>query len=128
MDMQQAIKSCFNQYISFSGRASRSEFWYFFLFGIILSAMAGFIDGGFYHSIWSLESLVSIVLFLPTIAVGSRRMHDSNRSEYWLLLVFIPVVGLILLFFFAQLGTEGDNQYGPDPLLTKQDQNQDAYM
>ncbi len=99
----------------FSGRARRKEYWTFALMNFIVFTILGAL--GQISSIFSIVSLIfSLVLLLPGIAVSIRRIHDTNRSGWTLLLAFIPLIGaIILLVFFIQEGTSGDNGYGPNP-------------
>ncbi|MYN45575.1 DUF805 domain-containing protein [Pseudoduganella sp. FT93W] len=100
----------FRQYAVFSGRARRKEYWYFLLFLMGVNFMLGFFAGLFQSSsIGMLSTLLVLVTFLPGVAVGVRRLHDSNRSGWWLLL---PIVNLILL---CQDSEPGSNRYGPSP-------------
>lgn len=124
------------KYADFTGRARRMEFWLFWLFlvGIevvfsILIGMAGgsmmaFADpsGGFAAmsgpamGLWALYGLVMLALLIPSLAVAFRRLHDTNRTAWWLLIGLIPFVGaLVLLVFYLLDGTPGPNKYGPDP-------------
>lgn len=93
MTLVESIKVCFSKYASFSGRASRSEFWWFLLVGtlslIILMQLS-----------ITLYFIVSLLLFLPSLAVGTRRLHDTNRSGWWQLLNLIPIIGIIILIYF----------------------------
>ncbi len=101
MDFGESIKVCFNKYADFEGRASRAEFWWFYLFNLLLY----FITCG----------VACIATIIPSYAVGSRRLHDSGKSGWLQLLGFIPLVGLILIYWFAIDGDPGENQYGPRP-------------
>jgi uncharacterized membrane protein YhaH (DUF805 family) len=94
-------------YAVFSGRARRSEYWYFFLFNLIISFILGFIGGaiGFIY----LGNIYSIAVLIPSIAVGVRRMHDVDKSGWFIL---IPIYNLILA---CTDGTPGENSYGEDP-------------
>lgn len=94
-------------YANFRGRARRSEYWYFYLFNAIISFVLGFIDGKLESSI--LGSLYTLVVLIPSIAVGVRRMHDVGKSGWYLL---IPIYNLILA---VTIGEKGPNTYGPDP-------------
>jgi uncharacterized membrane protein YhaH (DUF805 family) len=117
MDFGQAIKTCLNKYVTFSGRAQRSEYWYFFLFTILVNVAASVLDSAIFGDLPVLYLISTLALILPSIAAGVRRLHDTDKSGWWLLLSFIPVVGIIVLIvFFCQRGTVGPNQFGPDPL------------
>lgn len=95
------------KYAVFSGRARRKEYWMFFLFNMLFAFAIGFIAG--LLGMPSLNMLYTLAILIPSIAVGVRRMHDTDRSGWWLI---VPVAGLIFLFFN---GHPNDNQYGPDP-------------
>ena len=102
------------KYADFSGRASRKEYWLFFLgqsvIGIVLALVLLF------PVLYFMFLLGTIV---PALAVLVRRLHDTNRSGWWLFITFVPVVGGIAMFVFLVLeGTSGDNDYGSNPLLT----------
>lgn len=111
------------KYTVFSGRARRKEFWMFFLFSAIISIILAVIDefmgwqfemGG--DIIGFLSTLYYLAVVVPYLAVIFRRLHDTERSGWWILIAFIPLVGvLILLVFLILQGTRGDNRYGPDP-------------
>lgn len=118
MDFVTAIKTCFRKYVTFEGRASRAEYWLFVLFTAIVSVIAAIIDDQLAPSGQGAFSLiVSIPLLLPGIAVAVRRLHDTNRSGWWYLLVFVPLVGfVVLLVWFCQRGTQGANRFGDDPI------------
>lgn len=109
------------KYVEFSGRARRKEFWMFTLFNVIISIILGIIDriiGTDYGNGSSglLSTIYSLGVLLPSIAVGIRRLHDTNRSGWWILIGLIPCVGwIILIVFYATEGVAGPNQYGPDP-------------
>lgn len=111
----------FKKYAVFSGRARRAEYWYFTLFFIIFSVALSFIDmlTGMYDpetGAGVLSGLFGLVLLLPSIGVSIRRLHDTDRSGWWFLLVFVPVIGwIVLIIFFVQAGTTGANRFGPDP-------------
>ena len=117
MDFQTAVKTCLNKYADFNGRARRSEFWFFYLFYVIVYVVAMIIGGVLGDTIGGILTLLIIVaLIIPTLAAGARRLHDTDRSGWWLLISLIPLVGaIVLLVFFVQPGTAGDNQYGADP-------------
>ncbi|PLL11753.1 DUF805 domain-containing protein [Tabrizicola sp. TH137] len=113
MNMIEAVKAVFSNYATFSGRARRSEYWWFVLFNIIVSVVLALVMGG--NSI--VNSLWSLAVLLPSLAAGARRLHDIDRTGWWLLIGFIPVIGLIVLIvFLASKGTPGPNRFGSDPL------------
>ena len=95
MDFVSAVKSCLGQYAGFSGRAVRSEFWWFFLFQILVVIVASFLGS-------TISSLVSLALLLPALAVGTRRLHDIGRSGWWQLLSLTGIGFLVLLYWWAQ--------------------------
>jgi uncharacterized membrane protein YhaH (DUF805 family) len=109
------------KYAEFSGRARRKEFWMFALFNVIISIILSIIDNIIGTTFGSanqgvLSSIYSLAVLLPSIGVGIRRMHDTNRSGWWILITLVPCIGwIIYIVFAAQEGVAGDNQYGPDP-------------
>jgi len=109
------------KYTVFGGRAGRPEYWYFVLFNVAASLILEFLDGLFgtfsnSARIGLLGSLYSLAVLCPTIGVGMRRLHDINRSGWWLLIGFIPIVGWIVLIVWAATGSDpGQNQYGSGP-------------
>lgn len=124
MNFFESIKICFTKYATFSGRASRSEFWYFLLFYLIVDICAEILDAQLAgESFWSYDewfgpitSIFYIISFLPALAVTFRRLHDVNRSGWWCL-IFITIIGAIPLFYwYAAKGIRGTNDYGEDPL------------
>lgn len=129
--MQWFIDVITKRYAQFSGRARRKEFWMYVLFYLIGSIIVGIIDrilgldfenGGFRSGGW-LSSIYGLALLVPTIAVSVRRMHDKDRSGWWVLIWLIPCVGWIwFIIWQAQEGTIGDNQYGPDPKAAERGQ------
>ena len=94
MTFGESIKTCFSKYADFSGRASRSEYWWWFLFVVLVSAATGIISD-------KLTAVFSLVVLLPGIAVSVRRLHDIDKSGWFLLLNFIPVIGWIILLYWA---------------------------
>lgn len=125
MSFQDAVRTCFANYATFSGRAPRSEFWWFVLFTVLVNFALGIVDRAIFgiapdgQPVSILGALFSLAVLLPTIAVGVRRLHDLDRTGWWYLLILIPVLGaLVLLFFFVLRGTVGANRFGPDPLET----------
>ena len=101
--------------LDFKGRTKRSDFWWATLGVIILAVVLGFVFGLFGVFGEFLRWLVCIVLFVPQLSMSVRRLHDTNRSGLWLLLVFTVIGSILLIIWFAQKGQEGDNFFGPDP-------------
>ena len=117
MSFTEAIRSVLNQYAGFTGRARRSEYWYWILFYIILSVIASMLDRAVFDTSYGswFSAIVGLGLLLPSLAVAVRRLHDTSRSGWWILLALIPVVGGIILIVFYVQDSHGDNQYGPSP-------------
>lgn len=121
MGPTQAIGSVFSKYATFSGRARRSEYWWFVLFSIIVLGIAAGIDSGAGlhfkdQAIGWVYSIVALLLLIPSIAVTIRRLHDTGRSGWWWFLSLLCGIGAIILFVFCLMeGTRGPNEYGADP-------------
>ena len=121
MGMMDAVKKCFENYANFNGRARRSEYWYFYLFNMLislglylLSSLAG--EGFISSALGTISSLYGLAVLIPGLAVCWRRLHDIGKSGANWFFIFIPIVGAILLIvWFATEGNHGDNAYGPDP-------------
>lgn len=118
MSFTEAIASVFRNYATFSGRAPRSEYWYFWLFSILLQIATTILDRVLFATsdLSPLTSLVGLALFLPSIAVGARRLHDIDRTGWWLLISFTVIGIFVLLYWFCVRGTRGPNRFGADPL------------
>jgi uncharacterized membrane protein YhaH (DUF805 family) len=121
MGFQEAVRSAFSKFATFSGRARRAEYWWFTLFCALASVVLSILDAtllghggpqsGPFDGLWSL------IAFLPSLSVMVRRLHDVNRSGWWFWIVLIPLVGaLILLWWMIKPGDAGDNDFGPDPI------------
>jgi len=104
-------------YVGFSGRARRTEYWMFALFNIIIFAVLGILAAVTRsYFFWILYSLYALAVIIPSLAVTWRRMQDTGRNGLWILLGLIPFVGgIILLVFMLLPGTPGPNEFGPDP-------------
>jgi uncharacterized membrane protein YhaH (DUF805 family) len=114
MGFQEAIATCFSKYVDFQGRAARAEYWYWVLFVVITGVVLRFIGHILFGGVL-LSSVFHLAVFLPGLAVAARRLHDTDRSGWWLLLALIPIVGwLVLIFFMVQPGTPGPNQFEGD--------------
>jgi uncharacterized membrane protein YhaH (DUF805 family) len=112
------------KYAVFDGRARRKELWLFALFNLVISLGLALIEGllagvsGMFPDLHysALASLYDLFVLIPGIAVGVRRLHDTGRSGWWLLIAFIPLIGcIVLLVFFLQDGQPGENRFGPNP-------------
>src|SRR5436309_5574241 len=106
------------KYLVFTGRATRTEYWMFALFNVIISIVLSIIGyvvvGGNGQS--ALSSLYSLAVLLPSLGVSVRRLHDTNRSGWWLLISLVPIIGIIVLIvFLVQDSDPGDNRYAPNP-------------
>ncbi|MDY0191692.1 MAG: DUF805 domain-containing protein [Desulfuromonas sp.] len=102
-------------YAGFSGRARRTEYWMFFLISFIVSVLLGAVEGVL-GSPGILSSLYSLAVLIPGLAVSVRRLHDTNRSGWWLLIGLIPIIGaIVLIIFMVQDSNMSANQYGPNP-------------
>lgn len=134
MNMIGAVKSVFSNYATFSGRARRAEYWWFLLFVLISIFVLSYIDSAvlgfgsaettvgdgsvsFSADAGPLAAIFILATLLPGLAVSVRRLHDTDRRGWWLLIGIIPLIGsLLLLWFYASKGTVGTNRFGPDPL------------
>ena len=138
MGFVDAVKSCLRQYATFSGRARRSEYWFFRLFYalvmialfvvlLVVAGVAGGIAGATGSDSIGAGGGIAIILlylvilvvalgfFLPSLAVEARRLHDVDRSAWWLLLTFVPVGNIVLLVFALLDSVPGQNAFGPNP-------------
>jgi uncharacterized membrane protein YhaH (DUF805 family) len=115
MNFAQAIKSGFSNYVNFSGRALRSEYWYWALFALLGYIAASIVDRAL--GLVLFYPLFAVAILLPSIAVAVRRLHDTDRSGWWALLFLIPLIGtIVLIVWFCMQGTAGSNRFGPDRL------------
>jgi uncharacterized membrane protein YhaH (DUF805 family) len=105
MTLGQSISICFAKYAKFDGRAPRSEYWWFMLFIFLVSCAAASINDTVY-------GVVAFGLLLPHLAVASRRLHDLDKSAWWLLLGLVPIANLVLIVWFCMKGTEVSNRFG----------------
>ncbi len=113
MTMPQAIRSAFVHWSTFGGRAGRTEYWWFVLFGTVMFGLASLLDHAAFgrHAIF--WATCTLVFLIPYVAVAVRRLHDTNRSGWWLLLVFVPLGNIVLLVWFCLPSTPGPNRFGP---------------
>ena len=113
MTFGESVSTCIKKYFVFEGRASRSEYWWFQL----IVSPSYFISTVFQNDIAYIFLGITLFTLIPAISAGVRRLHDTNRSGFFLLISFIPFIGgLVLLFFLIPEGTKGKNKFGPDPL------------
>ena len=113
MTFSDSVSVCFKKYFVFEGRASRSEYWWFQL----IVSPSYFISEVLDNEISFFFLGITLLTLIPAISVGVRRLHDTNRSGFFLLISFIPFIGgLVLLFLLIPVGTKGKNRFGPDPL------------
>jgi uncharacterized membrane protein YhaH (DUF805 family) len=135
MSFGDAVRTCFNKYATFDGRATRSEFWWFYLFYMIvtfvifmpgytlmLAGAASSSDGSSPGALFWIGTMLLIVgslallaLVIPLLSVGCRRLHDRGQSGWLQLLLLVPCGNIVLLIFWIMEGTPGDNAYGPKP-------------
>jgi uncharacterized membrane protein YhaH (DUF805 family) len=117
----------YKRYFDFQGRSSRKEYWMFYLLFVIVSVVASVLmaatgspDGMVSMLVMALLGIFVLGSFIPSLAVSFRRLHDTDRSAWWLLIALLPFIGgLVLLVFNVLPGTPGDNRYGPSPLTTQ---------
>ena len=122
MTFAESVSSCFFNYATIKGRAPRSEFWFFALYSVSSTVTALILDG-LLHTYFGPDGwfglfywTVSIMNFLPAISVSIRRLHDTDHSGWWYLVLAIPLLGFIVLFWFLRRGSAGENRFGPDAL------------
>lgn len=112
------------KYAVFSGRSRRKEFWYFMLFVLVISFVLALIDNGVGNNydpeagIGTLSRLYLLAMWIPSLAVSVRRLHDIGRSGWWLLLIFIPVIGGLIFLIFAVQDSKPGTEFGPNPKLS----------
>jgi uncharacterized membrane protein YhaH (DUF805 family) len=118
MNFPQAVATCFKKYAVFSGRASRSEYWFFVLFYVLGNIATGILDAVVFQTddkqVFS--SIFALIIFLPFLGVEIRRLHDVDRSGWWIF-IKITIIGMIypLLVWECRKGRAGPNRFGDDP-------------
>jgi uncharacterized membrane protein YhaH (DUF805 family) len=125
MSFGQAIASVFSNYTTFSGRASQSEFWFWVLFATIGAISANITDSAvfvYHHGVSPLNSplnsIFTLVMLLPSLAVVARRLHDIDKTGWWMLLVLTGIGIIVLLYWLSQEGSPGANRFGTNPIGT----------
>lgn len=104
MTFGESISTCFAKYATFDGRAARSEYWWWILFCFLASSAANVMSE-------NLSALFALGILLPSLAVGARRLHDTDRSGWWLLLNLIPFIGWLILIFWAVQEAQEPNRF-----------------
>ena len=117
MKFTESVKTVYSKYAKFSGRATRSEYWWFVLFwyAIILCAVLLGVATGIDKPILALIGIFGAISFIPIVALRVRRLHDIGKSGWWIFLGLVPYIGGFILFLFSVIGSDGENEYGPDP-------------
>jgi uncharacterized membrane protein YhaH (DUF805 family) len=129
VDFLTSITSGFRNYVMFRGRASCSEYWYWTLFVILLAIVTSLVDAVLFgvdvldfDNTPPLNTIATLLTFLPSLAVSVRRLHDIDRTGWWVLIAFTGIGILVLLYWALQSGTWGPNRFGPNPLQGPLDQ------
>jgi uncharacterized membrane protein YhaH (DUF805 family) len=121
MSFIQAVASGFSHYVTFSGRAIRSEYWYWVLFAMLGGIATEIADSAIFashSSVSPLNGVFNMLVFLPGLALSIRRLHDINRTGWWVLIALTGIGVFLLLYWACKKGTHGPNAYGPDPFQT----------
>jgi uncharacterized membrane protein YhaH (DUF805 family) len=117
MSPTQAIESVLRKYADFSGRASRSEYWWWWGALLVTFIVTGALTAVIGSAGYVVATIVALAVFIPNLAVTVRRLHDTGRSGWWLLIVFVPVIGAIILFVFMLLDSQREaNAWGAPPV------------
>ncbi len=123
MTFGESIATCMGKYAVFSGRASRSEFWWFYLFTILMhwgAAIVGAITMPIPELVWLPAVIIDLIFLLPDLAAATRRLHDTGRSGWWQLL-YLTGIGTIFVIVWLAMDTEkSDNKYGPYEIATSE--------
>lgn len=121
--MERVMRMLKTKYAAFEGRARRKEYWYFVLFFAIVMAVAMVLDGVLFGNAdeGPIQLVVVLGLLAPSLAVAFRRFHDIDRSAWWVLIGLIPIIGaIVVIYWAAQPGTKGPNRFGPDPIAEEE--------
>ena len=111
MNFIESLQTCYKKFFDFSGRASKSEYWWFQLYNTILYILT-FV---FQNDLALLFSILVIANLIPVFAAGVRRVHDSNKSGWWILISFVPIIGSYIIVLLITDGSKGKNRFGPKP-------------
>ena len=120
MNFTEATESFFRKYADFSSRSSRSEYWYAYLFVMLVSVGLGFLEGFLNIFPQSDEAILGLIfqvgIVIPSVAIVARRLHDINKSGWWYLIIF-TIIGVIpVIYWLCKAGDDGENNYGFNPL------------
>ena len=111
--------TAFGKYAVFSGRARRKEYWRFILISVVLSLIFGFVDGVMSPQsetpLGAFGLLFTIAIIVPSFSAAVRRLHDLDKSGWWILISLVPILSFILFIYLMFDGTNGENRFGPDP-------------
>ena len=123
MGFGDAVRGAFSKYAVFDGRATRPEFWWFVLFSFLVQLAGAMVDGFLLSgTLFGPGTLLGLALFLPTITVTARRLHDTDLSGWWQLIAFVPAIGAIaLIVLCCRRGTPDANRFGAPPSLPRAD-------
>ena len=111
MNFTESIKTCYKKFFDFSGRASKSEFWWFQLYAIIIYALMFVFQG----DLVILFSIITIANLIPNWAAAVRRLHDTDKPGWFVLISIIPILGLIIFFLLMGEGSKGNHRFAPKP-------------
>tara|TARA_B100000427_G_C15228367_1_gene472244 strand:+ start:90 stop:431 length:342 start_codon:yes stop_codon:yes gene_type:complete len=111
MNFTESIQTCYKKFFDFSGRASKSEYWWFQLYGIIIYGLLFVFQG----DLALVFSILAIANTIPLWAAAVRRLHDTDKSGWFVLISIIPFIGLIIIFLLIADGSKGKNKFGPKP-------------
>ena len=118
MTFKESIITCIQyKYCDFKGRASRSEYWWFILFTILVYVGATIVDTIVFGKQSLFYLITALGFFLPSLGVAVRRLHDIDKSGWWVLISLIPIIGLVIIYFFCKAGEPVDNKYGEPPII-----------
>ena len=120
MGMINAVRRAYSNYSTLQGRATRSDYWWFLLYQWLVYVVLAFVcvfASDFFKSEYFFTPLILFVLLnvIPNFTILVRRLHDSSKSGYWLLLFLLPAPCFLVIFIFTLLPSDGDNRYGADP-------------
>lgn len=118
MSFSEAVKDGFDHYVKFDGRASRPAYWWWFLFAVLVAIGCNIVDNVVFDGP-ILSYIAALGLFLPGLSVAIRRLHDTDRSGWWILIGLIPIIGfIVLLIFYLEKSNATENRFGPPPVAS----------